>query len=181
MKITPTNFEGAFLVETTVFPDDRGEFTEVFNQQEFQKVTGLSPNFVQDNQAWSKHGVLRGVHYQHLRPQAKLVRCVYGAIYDVIVDLRINSATFGLWQGFTLSKENGLQLYVPEGFAHGYLTLSDISLFQYKLTDHRNVGDEYCLAYDDPTVNITWPDVDELVLSAKDQQGNKFENLKYFG
>ena len=181
VKITLTNFEGAFLIETKVFPDDRGEFTEVFNQQEFQKATGLTPNFVQDNQAWSKRGVLRGVHYQHARPQAKLVRCVYGELYDVIVDMRVNSPTFGEWQGFMLTKENGYQLYIPEGFAHGYLTTSDVSLFQYKLTDHRNVGDEYCLAYNDHTVDIAWPDVGGLVLSAKDQQGSKFENLKYFG
>jgi len=180
MKIDQTKFSGVYLIENDVYADHRGAFTETYNQQKFREVVGINPKFVQDNQAWSTKGALRGVHYQHQRPQAKLVRCSYGEIYDVIVDLRTTSDTFGEWLGFTLSKENGRQLWIPEGFAHGYKTISDSSLFQYKLTDHRNVGDEYCLAWNDPTVDIIWPDMDHLVLSDKDQQGDKFENLPYF-
>lgn len=180
MKIALTKFSGVYVIETDVYADHRGAFTETFNLQKFREVTGIDPNFVQDNQAWSSKGVLRGVHYQHARPQAKLVRCGVGEIYDVIVDMRTSSDTFGEWAGFILSKENGRQLWIPEGFAHGYLTTSDVSMFQYKLTDYRNVGDEYCLAYNDPTADIAWPNVGQLVLSDKDQLGDKFENLPYF-
>ena len=181
ITVTKTKLPGVVIIEPPLYSDDRGYFYESFNRDNFQTTTGLDITFVQDNHARSKQGVVRGLHYQFEKPQAKLVRASQGAIFDVVVDLRKSSPTFSEWFAIELSEANRLQLWIPEGLAHGYMSLSDISVCQYKTNDYRNVGDEYCLAYDDPTVNISWPKMSEIVLSDKDKQGKNFTKIPYFG
>ena len=157
MKIITTAIADVLIIEPRVFGDARGFFFESFNQSAFQKATGLSVNFVQDNHSRSAQGVLRGLHYQIEQAQGKLVRVVRGAVFDVAVDLRKSSATFGKWVGAELTEENKRQMWVPTGFAHGFLTLSESAEFLYKTTDYYAPQFERCIAWDDPTLAVAWP------------------------
>ena len=166
-----TSIEGVYIIENQVFGDERGYFMETYQKDLFDEA-GLEFNFVQDNQSRSKKGVLRGLHFQYTQPQGKLVRVIKGEVFDVAVDLRPGSKTYGKWEGVILSEENKKQFYIPEGFAHGFLVLSDIAEFTYKCTDFYNPGDEGGIKWDDPEIGIEWPmdDIDELILSEKDQK-----------
>ena len=155
IKVTKAPIEGLYIIEPAVHGDDRGYFMETYNQRDMLEA-GLNMNFVQDNQSMSKKGVLRGLHFQKQYPQGKLVRAIKGRVFDVAVDLRQNSATFGKWFGVELSEENKKQFYVSEGFAHGYLVLSDTAEFCYKVTDFYHPGDEGGLAWNDPVIGIDW-------------------------
>lgn len=169
MKITPTAIPDVLLIEPKVFGDERGFFMESFNQRAFQAMTGLQLDFVQDNHSRSARGVLRGLHYQLRQPQGKLVRVVRGRVFDVAVDLRRASPHCGRWVGMELSEDNKRQLWVPPGFAHGFLVLSDEAEFLYKTTDYYAPGDEHALAWDDPDLAIDWPLQGRVPqLSAKD-------------
>ena len=168
------------LLTPKVFGDERGFFMETFRQDEFVKHCG-NYQFVQDNHSSSGKGILRGLHYQHKQPQGKLVRVTKGEVFDVAVDMRQNSPTFGKWVGEYLSESNKRMLWVPPGFAHGFLVTSDMAEFQYKCTDYYAPGDEYSLLWNDQTVGINWPlQGAEPVLSAKDAQGRKFAECPYF-
>jgi len=169
MKIIPTAIADVLVFEPAVFGDDRGYFMETFRASTFQENDRLF-TFVQDNQSQSKKGTLRGLHYQLQHPQGKLVRVVSGRVFDVAVDLRRSSPTFGGWVGESLSAENKKQLWVPPGFAHGFLVLSDTAELLYKCTDYYNPDDEHCLLWSDPQLNIAWPLLDvEPTISEKDQ------------
>ncbi|AVA23577.1 MULTISPECIES: dTDP-4-dehydrorhamnose 3,5-epimerase [unclassified Rhizobium] len=172
MKAIDTAIPDVKIIEPTVFADDRGFFFESFSQVKFEAATGLSPTFVQDNHSRSGKGVLRGLHYQlPPRAQAKLVRVVIGEVYDVAVDIRRSSPTFGQWVGVLLSEENKRQLWIPEGFAHGFLTLSDRVEFLYKTTDYYAPESDRGIRWDDPELAIDWKSaIDDLTLSGKDQR-----------
>ena len=159
IKVTTCDIKGLCVIEPTVFKDERGYFMETYNQNDF-KEAGLDMVFVQDNQSMSVRGVLRGLHYQKQFPQGKLVRVVRGEVFDVAVDLRVDSETYGKWFGVTLSAENKKQFYIPEGFAHGFLVLSDEAEFVYKCTDFYHPGDEGGMAWNDPDIGIEWPHQD---------------------
>lgn len=176
IKVTPCDIEGLYVIEPTVFRDERGYFVETYNQNDM-KEAGLDMVFVQDNQSMSARGVLRGLHFQKQYPQGKLVRVVRGAVFDVAVDLRADSKTYGKWFGVELSAENMKQFYIPEGFAHGFLVLSDEAEFCYKCTDFYHPGDEGGLWWNDPEIGVEWPleDEVELIISEKDK---KWKGLK---
>lgn len=180
MKVTPTSISDVLIIEPTVFGDDRGFFFESFNQKLWQEETGIEREFVQDNHSRSNSGVLRGLHYQIGRPQGKLVRVVIGEVYDVAVDLRRNSPTFGKWIGEYLSAENKKQIWVPEGFGHGFLVLSDVAEFLYRTTDYYAPEEERCIAWDDSDLNIEWPLTGAPVLSQKDSQGVAFRDADVY-
>lgn len=187
IKIEKISIEGLYVIEPTVHGDDRGYFMETYNQREMAEA-GLDMVFVQDNQSCSKKGVLRGLHYQKQYPQGKLVRVIKGTVFDVAVDLRANSETYGQWYGVELSAENKKQFYISEGFAHGFLVLSNEAEFCYKVTDFYHPNDEGGLAWNDPEIGIEWPNVvgkyqgiastegytlldgTKLILSEKDQK-----------
>lgn len=176
ITVTPCDIEGLYIIEPTVFKDERGYFVETYNQNDM-KEAGLDMVFVQDNQSMSTRGVLRGLHFQKQFPQGKLVRVVRGKVFDVAVDLRSDSKTYGKWFGVELSAENMKQFYIPEGFAHGFLVLSDEAEFCYKCTDFYHPGDEGGLAWNDPEIGVEWP-LEEgvnLIISEKDQ---KWKGLK---
>ena len=175
-KVTDCDIEGLHIIEPAVFPDERGYFMETYNQRDFEEA-GLGMTFVQDNQSMSVKGVLRGLHFQKQYPQGKLVRVVRGKVFDVAVDLRKDSQTYGKWFGVELSAENKKQFYIPEGFAHGFLVLSEEAEFCYKCTDFYHPGDEGGIRWDDPDIGIKWPleEGTELVISEKDQ---KWSGLK---
>ena len=156
IKVTGCDIEGLYVIEPTVFKDERGYFVETYNYNDFAEA-GLDMKFVQDNQSSSSKGVLRGLHFQKQHPQGKLVRVIKGTVFDVVVDLRSHSETYGKWFGEILSAENNKQFYIPEGFAHGFLVLSDTAEFCYKCTDFYHPGDEGGLAWNDPEINIKWP------------------------
>ena len=156
IKVTKCPIEGLYVIEPTVFRDERGYFMETYNQREMA-AEGLNMNFVQDNQSMSTKGILRGLHFQKEHPQGKLVRAIRGSVYDVAVDLRRDSKTYGQWYGLELSAENKKQFYVSEGFAHGYLVLSDEAEFCYKVTDFYHPGDEGGILWNDPDIGIQWP------------------------
>lgn len=181
IKVTTCEIEGLCVIEPTVFKDERGYFMETYNQNDF-KEAGLDMVFVQDNQSMSTRGVLRGLHYQKQFPQGKLVRVVRGTVFDVAVDLRIGSKTYGNWFGVELSAENKKQFYIPEGFAHGFLVLSDEAEFVYKCTDFYHPGDEGGMAWNDPEIGIEWPLQDgvELIISEKDQKWGGFKETFKF-
>lgn len=161
--------EGLCIVEPKVYDDARGYFMETYNQKDMQEA-GLNMGFVQDNQSCSRKGVLRGLHFQKKHPQGKLVRVVRGCVFDVAVDLRENSETYGVWYGVELSEENKKQFYIPEGFAHGFLVLSDTAEFCYKCTDYYHPEDESGVIWNDPEIGIAWPKLDvEYLLSEKDR------------
>lgn len=172
MKVTPTAIPEVLIIKPKVFIDARGFFMESFNQRLFKEATGVHSDFVQENQSRSGKGVLRGLHYQLQQPQGKLVRVLSGAIFDVAVDLRVTSPTFGQWTAAHLTADNFLQLWVPAGFAHGFLVVSESADVHYKTTDYYAPAAERCLRWDDPTLRIQWPHVEEgPVLSEKDQMG----------
>ncbi len=182
MKVIDTSIADVKIIEPTVFGDERGLFFESFNQQQFEKAVGYSVNFVQDNHSKSSKGVLRGLHYQ-LPPhaQGKLVRCVLGEVFDVAVDIRKNSATFGKWVGEYLSAENRRQMWIPEGFAHGFVTLSDTAEFLYKASNYYSLASDRGIQWNDDTLNVKWP-VEGLILSLsdKDKRHPSFEKAEYF-
>ena len=171
ITVTPCDIEGLYVIEPTVFKDERGYFVETYNQNDM-KEAGLDMVFVHDYQSMSTRGVLRGLHFQKQFPQGKLVRVVRGKVFDVAVDLRSDSKTYGKWFGVDLSAENMKQFYIPEGFAHGFLVLSDEAEFCYKCTDFYHPNDEGGLAYNDPDIGVQWPIPEdmELILSEKDQK-----------
>ena len=176
ITVTPCDIEGLYVIEPTLFKDERGYFVETYNQNDM-KEAGLDMVFVQDNQSMSTRGVLRGLHFQKQFPQGKLVRVVRGKVFDVAVDLRSDSKTYGKWFGVELSAENMKQFYIPEGFAHGFLVLSDEAEFCYKCTDFYHPGDEGGLAWNDPEIGVEWPLEEgvDLIISEKDQ---KWKGLK---
>lgn len=168
MKLTLTPIKDLVVIEPKVFEDQRGYFFEAYNKNTFHEL-GLDYDFVQDNQSYSTKGVLRGLHFQKQFPQAKLVRVIEGEVFDVAVDLRKDSPTFGKWYGVTLSGENKKMFMIPRGFAHGFLVLSETAVFSYKCDDFYHPNDEGGIIYNDPDIGIEWPEVDcELVLSEKD-------------
>ena len=171
MKVTPTSIPDVLIIEPEVFGDARGFFYESFNQKAFNEATGLDVNFVQDNHSRSAKGVLRGLHYQVEQSQGKLVRVVRGAVFDVAVDIRKGSPIFGKWVGMELSEDNRKQLWIPAGFAHGFLVTSDSAEFLYKTTDFHAPEHERCIAWNDPAIDIDWPVNSQPSLSAKDQKG----------
>ena len=171
IKVTKCAIEGLCVIEPSVFGDARGYFMETYNQRDMEEA-GLNMVFVQDNQSMSVKGVLRGLHYQKEHPQGKLVRVICGEVFDVAVDLRPGSETYGQWHGEILSAENKRQFYIPEGFAHGFYVLSDEAEFCYKCTDFYHPGDEGGIRWDDPTVGVKWPLIEgaPLIMSEKDQK-----------
>jgi dTDP-4-dehydrorhamnose 3,5-epimerase len=176
MNITPLAINDVLVFEPKVFNDDRGFFIESFNQRQFEAAIKRSVNFVQDNHSRSDQNVLRGLHYQTQQPQGKLVRVISGEIFDVAVDIRPNSPTFGQWVGETLSAQNYKQLWIPEGFAHGFIVISLSAEILYKTTDFWAPQYEECIAWNDPVLNIAWPIINPPLLSTKDQQGVAFSN-----
>lgn len=181
MKVTPTAIPDVLLIEPRVFGDVRGFFFESFNERAFASATGLDVTFVQDNHSRSQQGVLRGLHYQIRQPQGKLVRVVVGEVFDVAVDLRRQSPTFGQWVGQLLSAESKLQLWVPAGFAHGFVVLSEVAEFLYKTTDYYAPEHEQCIAWNDSTIGIDWPALPMAPrLSAKDMAGQPFAAAPVF-
>jgi dTDP-4-dehydrorhamnose 3,5-epimerase len=195
IKVEKCEIEGLYVITPTVHGDDRGYFVETYNQRDMQEH-GLNMVFVQDNQSMSKKGVLRGLHFQKEFPQGKLVRVISGRVFDVAVDLRKDSKTYGKWFGIELSKENGKQFYVSPGFAHGFLVLSDTAEFCYKVTDFYHPGDEGGVAWNDPDIGITWPEIKgeyngtasaegysfsdgtKILLSEKDSKTPRLKDLK---
>jgi len=176
MRATKTKIADVLMLEPTVFGDERGFFFESFNQRMFAQATGVTTPFVQDNHSKSAQGVLRGLHYQVEQPQGKLVRVVQGAVFDVAVDIRRDSPTYGQWVGEILSAENKRQLWVPAGLAHGFLVLSETAEFLYKTTEYYAPVHERCIAWNDPRLSIAWPLAGSAPrLSVKDQAGAAFE------
>jgi dTDP-4-dehydrorhamnose 3,5-epimerase len=171
VKATPTSLPGVIVLEPHVFGDERGFFFESYNEREFRAQTGVEARFVQDNHSRSARGVLRGLHYQVKQPQGKLVRVVSGEVFDVAVDLRKSSPHFGRWTGLVLSAENKRSLWIPPGFAHGFVVLSDWADFLYKTTDFWAAEYERSVMWNDPAVGIAWPIDGEPILSAKDRAG----------
>jgi dTDP-4-dehydrorhamnose 3,5-epimerase len=182
MKITPTALPEVLIIEPRVFGDARGFFTESWNEQAFNQAVGTEVRFVQDNHSRSARGVLRGLHYQMApHTQGKLVRCVSGAVFDVAVDLRKSSPNFGRWEGVELSADNHRQLWVPPGFAHGFLVLSETADFLYKTTDYYAPQTEGCVRWNDPAIGIVWPDVGVAPLLAdKDAKAPLLADAKHF-
>jgi dTDP-4-dehydrorhamnose 3,5-epimerase len=176
IKVTRTPIEGLYVIEPTVHGDERGYFVETYNQNDF-KEAGLDFTFVQDNQSMSVKGVLRGLHFQKQYPQAKLVRVLSGEVFDVAVDIRKGSKTYGQWYGIRLSGENKKQFLISEGFAHGFQVLSDTAEFMYKVTDFYHPGDEGGIAWDDPDIGVDWPFRDNLILSEKDKHWQGLKSL----
>jgi dTDP-4-dehydrorhamnose 3,5-epimerase len=180
MKVTATALPGVLLIEPKVFGDARGFFLESFNRRAFREATGLDPDFVQDNHSRSTRGVLRGLHYQVQQPQGKLVRVARGAVFDVAVDVRRSSPTFGQWLGEVLSEENQRQLWIPPGFAHGFLVMSGIADFLYKATDYYAPEHERCIAWNDPAIGIRWPVAGAPQLSPKDSAAPPLSQAEVF-
>lgn len=180
MKVTPLAIPEVLLIEPKVFGDDRGFFFESFNQRMFDEIVGHPVAFVQDNHSKSARNVLRGLHYQIQHPQGKLVRVVAGEVFDVAVDIRKSSPTFTQWVGEILSAENKKQLWVPAGFAHGFVVLSESAEFLYKTTDYWHPEHERCIKWNDATININWHNVSEPTLSPKDEKGVALVNAEVF-
>ena len=178
IKVTTCEIEGLFIIEPTVFGDNRGYFMETYNQNDMHE-TGLDMVFVQDNQSMSCRGVLRGLHYQKQFPQGKLVRVISGEVFDVAVDLRPDSSTYGKWHGELLSAENKKQFYIPEGFAHGFYVLSETAEFCYKVTDFYHPNDEGGIRWNDPEIGVNWPIIEgcPVLLSEKDKVQPFFREL----
>ena len=180
MKVTPTSIADVLIIEPKVFGDARGFFYESFNQKSFNEATSTDYQFVQDNHSRSSKGVLRGLHYQIQHPQGKLVRVVRGSVFDVAVDIRKRSPTFGQWVGVELSEDNHRQLWVPPGLAHGFLVLSDTAEFLYKTTDYYAPAHERSLLWNDPDVGVTWPITGEPQLAAKDTAAKRLDEAEVF-
>jgi len=180
LTVIPTEIPDVLIIEPQVFGDDRGFFFESFNARKFEEATGLKRTFVQDNHSRSGRNVLRGLHYQIHHPQGKLVRASAGEVFDVAVDLRRSSPTFGKWVGVTLSAENKRQLWIPEGFAHGFVVISEYAECLYKTTEYWSHSDERCLAWNDPAIGIKWPVSDAPILAAKDLTASAFSDIREF-
>jgi len=181
MNVIATPLEGVLVLEPKVFGDDRGFFFESFNARRFAELTGVSDPFVQDNHSRSVKGVLRGLHYQIQQAQGKLVRATAGAVFDVVVDIRKGSSTFGQWYGLELSAENKRQMWIPPGFAHGFTPITDSAEFLYKTTDYWAPEHERCILWNDPAIGIQWPaDIGTPTLSAKDQLGKLLADAEVF-
>ncbi len=181
ITVTPTAIPDVLLIEPKVFGDDRGWFFESFNEKDFLAAVGHSVTFVQDNHSSSKKGVLRGLHYQMKQTQGKLVRVCHGAVFDVAVDLRQSSKTFGQSVCVELSADNKKQLWIPPGFAHGFLVLSETTEFLYKTTDYWHAASEQCIVWNDSSLNVQWPDIGiESTLNPKDAAGMAFKEAQYF-
>jgi dTDP-4-dehydrorhamnose 3,5-epimerase len=178
--VTPTAIPDVLILEPKVFGDSRGFFLESFNAQNFAKATGLNVSFVQDNHSRSAKGVLRGLHYQLQQTQGKLLQVSQGAVFDVAVDIRKSSPTFGKWVGCELSDTNHRQVWIPKGFAHGFIVLSESADFMYKTTDYYAPAYERCISWNDPSIGIIWPEGIAPLLSAKDQQGISLEQAEVF-
>lgn len=175
IKVTKAPIEGLYIIEPTVHGDNRGYFVETYNQRDMEEA-GLDMKFVQDNQSSSVKGVLRGLHFQKEFPQGKLVRAIRGSVFDVAVDLRKNSSTYGQWYGIELTEENHKQFYISPGFAHGFLVLSDVAEFCYKCTDFYHPGDEGGLAWNDPAIGIDWPSLVGSYPGSADASGYTLED-----
>ena len=180
MNIIKTDIADVLVIEPHVFGDERGFFYESFNQKVWQEKTDIKTTFVQDNHSRSEKEVLRGLHYQIQQPQGKLVRVIRGAVFDVAVDIRQSSPTFGRWVGFELSEDNHRQMWIPKGFAHGFLVLSDVAEFLYKTTDYWASQHERAIIWNDPDLAIKWPLQNPPILSAKDAKGMPFKEAEYF-
>jgi dTDP-4-dehydrorhamnose 3,5-epimerase len=180
MNVTATDIPDVLLIEPDVFGDERGFFLESYNKEKFEAVTGLSCDFVQDNHSLSTKGVLRGLHYQIKQPQGKLVRVTSGEVFDVAVDIRKSSPMFGNWVGTSLSAENKRQLWIPPGFAHGFVVLSEQAEFLYKTTDYYAPEFERCIRWDDERLAIDWQYSDTPVVSEKDTHGDALQNADVF-
>jgi len=180
MHIIKTNIPEVLIIEPKVFGDSRGFFYESFNQKTWQEKTGIDAVFVQDNHSRSEKNVLRGLHYQIQQPQGKLVRVVRGTVYDVAVDIRQSSPTFGRWVGAELSEDNYRQFWIPVGFAHAFLVLSDVAEFLYKTTDYWAPQHERTISWNDPDLAIAWPHQSPPILSAKDTKGTAFKEAEKF-
>ncbi|EKM9439643.1 dTDP-4-dehydrorhamnose 3,5-epimerase [Salmonella enterica] len=176
MQVTDTKIDGVKIIQPKVFGDARGFFLETFEKKRYQEMLDIDLGFVQDNHSRSSRGVLRGLHFQKVNPQGKLVRVVSGEVFDVVVDIRTKSKTYGCWEGITLSEENKLQFWLPPGLAHGFVVLSDTADFEYKCTDYYNPAEEGCLLWNDPAVGIEWPIANPL-LSEKDKLGKLLKEL----
>ena len=181
MQVEQTSLPGVVILTPHVFGDDRGFFMESFNQKAFAEATGCQREFVQDNHSRSRQGVLRGIHYQLEQPQGKLVRVAQGRVWDVTVDLRRDSAHYGQWVGVELSADNNRQLWVPEGFGHAFVVMSETADFLYKTTDYYHPESERCIRFDDPDLGIEWPALPvAFALSAKDQEGSSLVSADVF-
>ncbi len=181
ITVIPTSIPDVMIIEPKVFGDDRGWFFESFNEKEFSTAVGHPVTFVQDNHSSSKKGVLRGLHYQMEQTQGKLVRVCRGSVFDVTVDLRETSCTFGKWVGVELSAENKQQLWIPPGFAHGFLVLSENAEFLYKTTDYWHAASEKCIIWNDPHLKIQWPSIGgQPILNAKDADGLSWSDAPKF-
>ncbi|MBU3180725.1 dTDP-4-dehydrorhamnose 3,5-epimerase [Clostridium psychrophilum] len=178
-NFTKTKIEGVYIIEPKVFGDNRGYFMETYNKKDFFEA-GLTMEFVQDNESKSKKGVLRGLHFQTKHTQGKLVRVTEGKVFDVAVDLRKDSSTFGKWEGVILTDENKKQFYIPEGFAHGFLVMSDVAVFNYKCTDYYAPQYDSGLLWNDKDIAVAWPldGIEEILLSEKDKVQKGFKDLK---
>lgn len=177
MNVIKTKLKDCFIIEPKVFGDDRGFFLETFQENRYLDLVGINLPFVQDNHSRSSKGVLRGLHFQKTKPQGKLVRVVRGKVYDVAVDIRTSSPTYGQWEAVILSEENKTQFWVPPGFAHGFIVLSEIADFEYKCTEYYDSFDEGSLLWNDPDLNIPWP-IDNPTLSEKDKNAPPLADLK---
>ncbi|XBS68543.1 dTDP-4-dehydrorhamnose 3,5-epimerase [Acerihabitans sp. KWT182] len=176
MEVIDTKIIGVKIIQPKVFGDDRGFFLETFESKRYKEALNITEDFVQDNHSRSSQGVLRGLHFQRQNPQGKLVRVVRGAVFDVAVDIRKSSATYGQWQGVILSEENKTQFWIPPGLAHGFVVISDIADFEYKCTDYYNPSQEGCLLWDDQSIGIEWP-IERPFLSEKDKLGKLLKDL----
>jgi dTDP-4-dehydrorhamnose 3,5-epimerase len=177
MNVVKTKLHDCVIIEPKVFGDERGFFLETFQAERYAELAGITLPFVQDNHSRSSNAVLRGLHYQKTKPQGKLVRVVSGEVYDVAVDIRQGSRTFGQWEGVILSEENKRQFWVPPGFAHGFLVLSDTADFEYKCTDYYDPSDEGSVLWNDPDLDIPWP-IANPVLSTKDESAKRLVDLR---
>lgn len=176
MNVIVSSLEGVRIIEPKIFGDARGFFLETFEKKRYQEMLEIDLDFVQDNHSRSSKNVLRGLHFQTSNPQGKLVRVVRGEVFDVAVDIRPDSPTFGQWEGVLLNEENKTQFWIPPGLAHGFVVLSDIADFEYKCTDYYNPANEACLLWNDPDIGISWP-AESPLLSEKDKLGKTFKEL----
>jgi len=176
MKVTESGIKGVFIIEPDVYEDDRGFFMETFHNERYRKLLGINLDFVQDNISRSSKNVLRGMHFQKNYPQGKIVKASRGEILDVVVDLRKDSPTYGTWESFRLSEKNKLQVWIPPGFAHGFLVMSDSADFEYKCTEYYHPEDELCLMWNDPEVAIDWT-INEPIVTGKDKKGLSLKDL----
>lgn len=178
MKITETSLKECFVIEPDIFEDERGFFLETYNKEKYKQINNFPDIFLQDNHSQSIKNTLRGLHLQLRKPQGKLVRVVAGEVFDVVVDLRIDSDTFGCWHAEYLNEHNKKQLWVPPGFAHGFLVISDKADFEYKCSELYHPEDELCIIWNDPTIKIDWP-IDNPILSDKDSNGLELRDVKF--